>query len=68
MSSHALSQSALDELFNRDPEQLTKSDRTAMIAHYRASRAAFKEAEASGKNKRKPKAPQMEIDLSTLKF
>ncbi len=43
----------LDDLFARDPDQLTRADIQQMIAEFRERRAQFKADEAAG---RRPKA------------
>ena len=56
----------LNDLFARDPEQLTKSDIAHIIAEYREAQAQFmlglKQAGAT-KKPRKSKANQSELDL-----
>ena len=47
---------SLDELFDRDPLQLTREDRAEIIARLRADRERWAQAEAMSKPKRGKKA------------
>lgn len=61
----------LDDLFARDPDQLTRADITEMVRQLRERRAQFKQDEAAGKKpgKRKAKSgPVQPIDLSQIEL
>lgn len=61
----------LNELFARDPDQLTHPDIETLIAEYRARRAQFKADEAAGKRGKGSKGKKAEpvtVDLAEISF
>lgn len=61
------SPSSLDELFSRDPLDLSRTDRATIVAEFRRMAAQWRTAEASGA-KRAPAtkaAPKGSIDVNT---
>ena len=54
----------LNDLFARDPEQLTRADIAQLIVEYREAQAQFLLGlKQAPKKPRKSKAPQSELDL-----
>lgn len=56
----------LDELFERDPLQLTQTDRARIIAFYTEKKGQFDTAAAEGKKVSRAKAPKEKLDLGAL--
>jgi hypothetical protein len=62
-----LEEATLDELFARDPQELTSPDRERILAAYRASKLRFDEAAAQGKRvsrSKAPSGPKLKIDMA----
>lgn len=59
--------STLQELFDREPLEMSDADLDQMVAYLREQRSKFKLKEAEEKKPRKKK-PELALDLSQFKF
>ena len=49
----------MQEIFDKDPETITKEERAQLVAHFRAERLRFEELEKAGKRATKKQMSQM---------
>lgn len=60
--------STLQELFDREPTELSEDDLDVMVKYLQEQRSKFKLKEAEEKKPRKKKAEIIPLDLSQFKF
>lgn len=70
---HSASPESLDELFSRDPLELSNQDLDKIVAHLRAQRNQWAADEAAGATKgrkagKKPSGPKEKITLDQLEI
>ncbi len=58
----------MQELFDKEPTELTEDDLVTMVDYLREQRSKFKLKEAEEKKPRKKKADIIPLDLSQCKF